>query len=84
MVPKDKSLPPKVRKSWQNSGIVTSPSVGDNMDPNEHPWCPEVVEIMEEFGQTPADFIDSDNEDEVDVQDSESEYFPTHVTENTH
>jgi hypothetical protein len=39
------------------------------------------------YGQTPADFIVSDNdsegEDTVDIQDSDGDYFPN-VTENTH
>jgi hypothetical protein len=86
MIPKDTSLSLKVCKSWQNSGIEITPSTDDNMDPNECQWCPEVVEIMEEYGQTPADFIvsDNDSEGEVDIQDSDGDYFPTHVTEFTH
>ena len=81
MIPKDTSLPPKVRKSWQNSSTEITPSTDDNTDPNEYPWCPEVIEIMEEFGQTPADFIVSDNEGEVEIQDSDGDHFPTLVTE---
>jgi hypothetical protein len=86
MIPKDTSLSLKVRKSWQNSGIEITPSTDDNKDPNEYQWCPEVVELMEEYGQAPADFIvtDNDSEGEVDIQDSDGDYFPTHVTENTH
>ena len=48
------------------------------MDPtgsgSEYPWCPEVVEIMAKYGQTPADMIVSDDEDETDIQDSKGEY----------
>ena len=44
MAQNDTSLPPKVRKSWQNSSTEAH-SV--NMDPTaEHQWCPEIVDIM--------------------------------------
>ena len=37
MAPKDTSLPPKVRKMWQNSGIEITPSANDNLDRTERP-----------------------------------------------
>jgi hypothetical protein len=42
---------------------------------------------MAKYGQTPADFIfsdDDDDEDEIDIQDSIGERFPTHDTANAH
>ena len=73
MAQNDTSLPPKVCKSWQNSGTEAH-SV--NMDPTaEHQWCPEIVDIMAKYGQTPEDFIVRDDEDGVDIQDGEQ--FPT-------
>ena len=91
MAPKDTSLPPKVRKTWQNSGIETTPSADDNLNPTEHPLCPEIVEIMAKYGQTPADLIvsdESDDEDEIDTipKDSNGEHqqFPTYDTASTH
>ena len=73
MAQNDTSLPPKVRKSWQNSSTEAH-SV--NMDPTaEHQWCPEIVDIMAKYGQTPEDFIVRDDEDGADIQDGEQ--FPT-------
>ena len=73
MAQNDTSLPPKVRKSWQNSSTAAH-SV--NMDPTaEHQWCPEIVDIMAKYGQTPEDFIVRDDEDGADIQDGKQ--FPT-------
>ena len=53
------------------------------MNPTEHPLCPEIVEIMAKYGQTPADLIvndESDDKDEIDIpKDSNREHwqFPT-------
>ena len=70
--------------SWQNSGIE-APSVNNNiMDPTEHQWCPEIVDIMAKYGQKPEDFIVSDDDDETDIQGSDGEQFPTNDLENTH
>lgn len=86
MAPSETSLPPKVRKSWQNPGIESIPSADDNFDPTEYRWCPEVLEIMAKYGQTPADMIvsDVDSEDGIDSDikdsDSDGEQFPTHDT----
>ena len=54
------------------------------MDPTEHQWCPEIVDIMAKYGQKPEDFIVSDDEDETDIQGSDGEQFPTNDLENTH
>ena len=76
MAPKDTNLPPKVCKLLQKSGIETTPSVDDNVDPTEHPWSPEIVDIMAKYGQTPEDFIDSNDEDEIGIKmDSVGEQF---------
>ena len=77
MAPKDTSLPPKVCKTWQNSGIKTTPSADDNLDPTERPLCPEIVKIMAKYGQTPADLIvsdESDDEDEIDIPKDSAVY----------
>jgi hypothetical protein len=34
------------------------------VDPTEYPWCPEIVEIMANYGQTPANMIVSDDDSE--------------------
>ena len=86
---KDTSLPPKSRKFWPDSRIVETTSSGDDptgtgTDPTavtEHTWCPEIVDIMAKFGQTPADMIVSDDEDsDTGEKDSDAsgEQFPTH------
>ena len=73
MATKDTSLPPKFRRGK----IEATPPADDNMDPSRYQWCPEMVEIMADFGQTPADMIVSDNEDEIDIQkDEHGELFP--------
>ena len=66
MAPKDTNLPPKVCKLLQKLGIETTPSVDDNVDPTKHPWSPEIVDIMAKYGQTPEDFIDSDEFNDED------------------
>ena len=85
MVPKDTNLPPKICKLLQKSGIETTPSADDNVDPTEHPWSPEIVDII---AKTPEDFIDSDesdDEDEIGIKmDSVGEQFPRHDVANTH
>src|SRR6266446_6830554 len=74
MASKETSLPPKIRKSWLKSGTETTPSADDNVDLTEHSWCPEVVEIMAKYGQTPADLdplVVSDDEDEIEIHDTD-------------
>ena len=84
MAPKETSLPPKVRKSWQKSGIEANPPADDNVDLAEHSWCPEVLEVMAKHGQTPADLVVSDDEDEIEIQAPAGECFSTHDAEKTH
>ena len=74
MAAKETSLPPKVRKSWLKSGIETNPPADDNVDLAKHSWCPEVVEVMAKYGQTPADLVLSDDEDEIEIQDPDVHY----------
>jgi hypothetical protein len=89
MAPNDTTLPPKVRRPRILAD--TTPSADDNADhhptvPTENSWCPEIVEILAKYGQTPADIqedqdmIVSDDEDENATkkpQAEEGELFAT-------
>lgn len=40
--------------------------------------------MMAKYGQTPADLVVSDDEDEKEIQEADGESFSTHDAENTH
>ena len=55
------------------------------MDPTKHPWSLEIVDIMAKYGQTPEDFIDSDeSDDEDEIGINMDSNFPRHDVANTH
>ena len=76
MAPYNTSLPPKILKSWQNSGIETTPSVDDNVDtsmaPNDIGLPPKVRKSWQRpgIGTAPSE------DDNMDPTGSEYPWCP--------